>query len=266
MKKRILISTLIALILGVVQPMSAVSLGAQGYAETDAQETDGTTDDGVTPSSVTPDTVKITEEGEIIWISDHARKDEITTFQLSLEVTGEANDVIVTFPELYTDTEVFPRYKVEEARYDADTGLLDIFLVDSNALFLYANSDNFDGIDSLTVGTITIIGADGQKISISPEIVRVMDNSAKYVYQNELTVAAVTADIQTASETEETTEETIEETIEETTEETTVPEIVVHDEIVTESTTTTIATTSAPETTTTTATTSTIAETTTSSL
>ncbi|MDE5754566.1 MAG: hypothetical protein K2H89_08500, partial [Oscillospiraceae bacterium] len=236
MKKRILISTLIALILGVVQPMGAVSLGAQGYAETTAQETDATTDDGAVPSSADPensnDTIRITETGEIVWLSDHARADEITTFQLSLEVTGEANDVIVTFPELYTDTDVFPRYKVEESRYDATTGRLDIFLVDSNALFIYANTDNSGGIDSLTVGTITIIGADGQEIPTSPEIVRVMDNSAKYVYQNELTVVTVEAKIETT------------------------PEIVIQEETTVETTT------AAPETTTV-ATTSTVEETTT---
>ena len=184
MKKRILISTFIALMLGVIQPMSgAISLGVHGYTETDAQETDDTTDDGVTPSSVTPDTVKITEEGEIIWMSNHARRDEINTLRLSLQIAPEKADTVTV--EFHTDiADETSGYKVEDYRYNPTTGLLDIYLADIKSLFAFSDSDNPDGIDLLNIGTITVIDADGTAMTINSDIVQIIDNSLKYVYQN----------------------------------------------------------------------------------
>ena len=257
MKKRILISTFIALMLGVIQPMSgAISLDVHGYAETDAQETDNTTDDGVTPSSVTPDTVKITEEGEIIWMSNHARRDEINTLRLNLQITPEKADTVTV--EFHTGiADGTSGYKVEDYRYNPTTGLLDIYLADIKSLFALSDSDNPDGIDLLNIGTITVIGADGTAMPINSDIVQIIDDSLQYVYQNELTIVAVAAEIGTAPEIviPEETEETIE-----TTEETPVES--------TTTTTSTVAetTTSAPATTTTVVTTSTVKETTTSAL
>ena len=91
----------------------AISLGVHGCAETDAQETDNTTDDGVTPSSVTLDTVKITKEGEIIWMSNHARRDEINTLRLSLQIAPKKADTVTV--EFHTDiADETSGYKTEE--------------------------------------------------------------------------------------------------------------------------------------------------------
>ena len=252
MKKRILISTLIALMLDIVQPVSAVSFGVHGYAGTIAQETDDTTDNGAIPLSVIPDTIKITETGEILWLSNHAKKDEITTLRLSLQITDKADAVTVEFHTDAKDKES-GYYKVEEYRYNPTTGLLDIYLSDIKALFVFPKSDNSDGIDLLNIGTITVTDADGKVMPINSDIVQIISDSIQYIYQNELTVVTVETEIETIPEIviQEETEESIE-TTEETIVETTTSALV-----------TTVTTTPAPATTV--AITSTIAETTSAS-
>ena len=247
--KKILISTLIALMLDIVQLVSAVSFGAHGYVETIAQETDDTTDNGAISLSVIPDTIKITETGEILWLSNHAKKDEITTLRLSLQITDKADAVTVEFHTDAKDKES-GYYKVEEYRYNPTTGLLDIYLSDIKALFVFPKSDNSDGIDLLNIGTITVTDADGKVMPINSGVVQIINDSIQYIYQNELTVVTVETEIETTPEivVQEETEESIE-TTEETIVETTTSALV-----------TTVTTT--PALATTVAITSTIAETT----
>ncbi|MDE7094597.1 MAG: LPXTG cell wall anchor domain-containing protein [Oscillospiraceae bacterium] len=175
MKKRVLISAFVAIAFGMIQPFSAMA--------TDIDSTDNIDEDIMTEITL-QDTVKITNSGQISLISNHAELDNINTMQLSLQLDSD-----IAIANAYFNFEEI-NAKVATYRYKADSNQINIYLSGKENLF----TDS----DLLELGTVIAEDEDGYAI---PVTISVVEDSLKYVYQNQTQVYAFTTETEPAPET-----------------------------------------------------------------
>ncbi|MDE5754224.1 MAG: hypothetical protein K2H89_06770, partial [Oscillospiraceae bacterium] len=233
MKKKILVSVLIALMLGIVQPIGTVVRGYDDISSGLDSEQDFEPDNEEDNNKYFSDVVKIDSVGQITLISDHANENQVNTLELSLnlkvrdDVEVQINSASFEFSaNLCEDTYV----KTAQYRYDEDLNRLTLYLSDTETLF--------DDAGFLYLGYVKVEDIPIEKIEIS-----VVENSLMYVYQNVITPFEFATEIETATEATTTTTT---ETTTTTTEETTTEEIQQHLDTVATGTSTT---TTEPETT-----------------
>ncbi|MDE6088165.1 MAG: LPXTG cell wall anchor domain-containing protein [Oscillospiraceae bacterium] len=245
MKKKILVSVLIALMLGIVQPIGTIGYNHQETTSEQSAEPvqESGNEDDETKDKPT-DMIYIDRNGNITLKSEHASESKVNTLELSLKLKMKDSDekiesVDFNFsPELndgeeliIEDKNITPEMldvKAAQALYNKDSSRLTIYLSDTNTLFAE------DG--SLNLGTIEVDSLEDIEISVEK-------NSLSYVYHGTVTSFAVAIEREVVEEEPATEEET---TMEETTPETTTTTTT------TETTTTTTTTTTETTTTTTT--------------
>lgn len=120
----------------------------------------------------TGDRVEIGESGEVSVYSDHAGKEGISSIQLALTVEPTEPGTAVAFS--FADTPA----KIAEYRYHEETGTLNLYLAGTEFLF--------DDSGCLRVGTV--VNGEGNPLSAS---IRVVEDSLKYVYGNEIRTMSV---------------------------------------------------------------------------
>ena len=161
MKKRILISMFVALAFGMIQPMGAMA--------TDIDNIDSPEDEVV--EIVPQDTVKITNSGQISLISNHVETDNINTLQLSLQLDSD-----IAIANAYFDFEEI-NAKIATYRYKANSNQINLYLAGAKNLFVES--------DTLELGTVIAEDEDGYVI---PVTISVVEDSLKYIYQNQTQV------------------------------------------------------------------------------
>ncbi len=119
----------------------------------------------------TNDEIQITDEGSVTITSEHAAREGIASLQVSLLVQPARENAEVSF--VFSDSAA----KVAEFRYHEDSGLLNIYLSGTEALF----GDS----DTLSVGTVVVQDQDGKDMTAT---VGVEKESLKYVYGTELII------------------------------------------------------------------------------
>lgn len=119
----------------------------------------------------TNDEIQITDEGSVTITSEHAAREGIASLQVSLLVQPARENAEVSFA--FSDSAA----KVAEFRYHEDSGLLNIYLSGTEALF----GDS----DTLSVGTVVVQDQDGKDMTAT---VGVEKESLKYVYGTELII------------------------------------------------------------------------------
>ncbi|MDE7094646.1 MAG: hypothetical protein K2O52_07025, partial [Oscillospiraceae bacterium] len=196
MKKKILVSIFVALMLGIVQPMSTVVSGHNQFdtltventpveqgSEPDNSEYEDN-DENSTFYAIAHDTVDITTNGEITLISDHAGENQVSTLSLSLnlKVRDDVEDNISINSVYFEFDEVLrEQTKVVECEYD--------FCEDTTQLTLYVSglmsgvASLFDNTGSLYLGRVIVddISIENIEIPLPPldmqeRIVNVLDN------------------------------------------------------------------------------------------
>ncbi|MDE5768757.1 MAG: hypothetical protein K2H82_05160, partial [Oscillospiraceae bacterium] len=222
MKKKILVSVLIALMLGIVQPIGTI---VRGHDEVSSElnseqnfEQDSESDQEEHPEYFA-DVIKINTDGKVILMSDHANEDQVNTLSLSLnlkvrdDVEAQIINASFEFSENLCEFSGDPcedtYVKAAQYRYDADLNRLTLYLSDTETLF--------DENGFLYLGYVRTEDIPIEEIEIS-----VTENSLSYVYQHVVTHFEFGTEIETIPETtttEETTTTTEETTT--TTEETT---------------------------------------------
>ena len=115
------------------------------------------------------DEIQITDQGIVEITSQHAAGEGVTSLQVSLMVQPVEENAEVSF--MFSDSAA----KVAEFRYHEDSGLLNIYLSGTEALF--------GGLDTLSVGTVVVQDQDGKDVMAT---VSVEKQSLKYVYGTEL--------------------------------------------------------------------------------
>lgn len=113
----------------------------------------------------TNDEIQITEQGAITIISQHAAKEGISSLQFGLSVEPTEPNAKVSFS--FSDSAA----KIAEFRYNEESGLLNVYMAGSKALF----GDS----DTLLVGTVVVQNQDGKDVCAT---VNVEKESLKYVY------------------------------------------------------------------------------------
>ena len=109
------------------------------------------------------------EEGNVTLVSDHAAKEEISSFQFSVKVdSAEAKSVEFQFGENSA--------RVTEFRYDQAGDNLNVYVAGVDPLFE-------ENTDTLDVGKIVILDGNGNPV---PATVTVVEDSLQYVYGTDL--------------------------------------------------------------------------------
>ncbi|MDE5763418.1 MAG: hypothetical protein K2I00_00410, partial [Ruminococcus sp.] len=124
--------------------------------------------------------IKVDETGNVLLIADEEKTDGITAVQLRLNV-DTYTDVDVSF-EFNPENSI----KISEYRYHEEIGALHIYIADSEPLF--------DGVESLDIGTISAVDADGNAVDVQ---IDVAEDALKYIHQNTLMEESFEVDIVT---------------------------------------------------------------------
>jgi len=119
----------------------------------------------------TNDEVQITDDGIITIVSEHAAKEGISSLQFGLLVQTTEQNVKVSFE--FSDSMA----KIAEFRYHEDSGVLNIYLAGTTALF--------EDSAALSVGTVVVQDKDGKDVAAE---VSVVEDSLKYVYVTEMKI------------------------------------------------------------------------------
>ncbi|MDE5737916.1 MAG: hypothetical protein K2H93_06080 [Oscillospiraceae bacterium] len=169
MKKKILVSIFVALMLGIVQPMSTVVSGHNQFdtltventpveqgSEPDNSEYEDN-DENSTFYATAHDTVDITTDGEITLISDHAGENQVSTLSLSLnlKVRDDVEDNISINSVYFEFDEVLrEQTKVVECKYDSceDTTQLTLYV----SGLMSGAASLFDNTGSLYLGRVIV--------------------------------------------------------------------------------------------------------------
>jgi len=122
------------------------------------------------PMRVSADGLNIDAAGNVAIVSDHAAEDGISSLQFSLAVEA-ASGAQVEFQFLGSA-------RVQEYRYDGETGRMNVYIAGTEALFL-------EGTDTLAVGKILVSDGTGS----ASAAVSVVEDSLLYVYGTDLVTA-----------------------------------------------------------------------------
>jgi len=119
----------------------------------------------------TNDEIQVTDEGIVTIVSKHGAEEGISSLQLGLLVKPADQNAKVSF-EFFDSVA-----KIAEFRYHEDSGLLNIYLAGTKALF--------DESGELSVGTVVVQNQDGKAVTATVDVEK---ESLKYVYGTELKV------------------------------------------------------------------------------
>ncbi|MDE6005512.1 MAG: hypothetical protein K2G88_09025, partial [Oscillospiraceae bacterium] len=218
-RKKILVSILIALMLGIVQPISTT---VRGHNQSDTLTVENTpveqgseSDNGEnednnefpTVYDNAYDTVDIANDGGITLISNHANENQVSTLALvlNLKVRDDVEEEIsINNASFEFDNALYGKIKVLE--YHSD------YYQDSVKLTLYVSNTEtvFDENGCLYLGRVIVDG-------ISLEAIDIEKEPLEYVYHNEVACFNIAETTTTTEETTTTTEETTTTTEETTT-------------------------------------------------
>lgn len=115
------------------------------------------------------DSFQVDPQGNVTLTSSHAAREGISSLQFSLRIESSSADSV--------EFQFSPNLaKVSETRYHEDTGILNVYIAGTEALFP-------ENAESLTIGRVVVLdsGKNG-----TPATVSVVADSLKYVYGTEL--------------------------------------------------------------------------------